>query len=151
MNGGLIFLIILIFVIILPATAYVLYTRYRARSQGLPPPPLSAYNPISLFHSSNTPSSSYNATPSSHSSNPLTWIQDKVSSLRSGGRSSGTNRGISRSTRGFGPLDPDGAWDDRVGNEAEHLGGGGADYEEQELGLHPTAPGRYGGSGYGEG
>ncbi len=34
-------------------------------------------------------------------------------------------------SRGFGPLDPDEAWDAR----AEHDGYG---YEEQELGLHPT-------------
>ncbi len=58
------------------------------------------------------------------------------------------------SNRGFGPLDPDEAWDARVGTEADAYGPGGY-YEEQELGLHrpgglaPTpgvAP-----AGYGEG
>lgn len=37
--------------------------------------------------------------------------------------------------RGFGPLDPDDAWDSRVGAEADTYGPGGY-YEEQELGLH---------------
>jgi hypothetical protein len=36
--------------------------------------------------------------------------------------------------RGFGPLDPDDAWDARVGTEADAYGPGGY-YEEQELGL----------------
>lgn len=36
--------------------------------------------------------------------------------------------------RGFGPLDPDDAWDSRVGAEADTYGPGGY-YEEQELGL----------------
>jgi hypothetical protein len=39
------------------------------------------------------------------------------------------------SNRGFGPLDPDDAWDARVGTEADSYGPGGY-YEEQELGLH---------------
>ena len=39
------------------------------------------------------------------------------------------------SNRGFGPLDPDDAWDARVGTEADAYGPGGY-YEEQELGLH---------------
>lgn len=49
--------------------------------------------------------------------------------------------------RGFGPLDPDEAWDARVGNEADNYGPGGY-YEEQELGLHrPSTSGRYAGAG----
>lgn len=51
---------------------------------------------------------------------------------------------MGRGRRGFGPLDPDGAWDARVGDEADAAyggggGGGGGYYEEQELGLHPIA------------
>lgn len=38
------------------------------------------------------------------------------------------------SNRGFGPLDPDDAWDARVGTEADAYGPGGY-FEEQELGL----------------
>ena len=37
--------------------------------------------------------------------------------------------------RGFGPLDPDEAWDARVGHGADSYGLGGH-YEEQELGRH---------------
>ena len=53
-------------------------------------------------------------------------------------------------------MDPDEAWDARVGTEADGYGGGGY-YEEQELGLYPgggTASGgarggAYSGGGYG--
>ena len=49
--------------------------------------------------------------------------------------------------RGFGPLDPDEAWDTRVGNEADAYGY----YEEQELGGHSNTgyPGASGGAGGG--
>ncbi len=39
-------------------------------------------------------------------------------------------------------MDPDEAWDTRVGNEADAYAGPGGYYEEQELGLAPT-PGLY--------
>ncbi|GJC96850.1 hypothetical protein ColKHC_05676 [Colletotrichum higginsianum] len=42
--------------------------------------------------------------------------------------------GRRRPRRGFGPLDPDEAWDARVGHEAETYGPYG-NYEEQELGY----------------
>lgn len=45
-------------------------------------------------------------------------------------------------------MDPDEAWDSRVGAEADGYGAGGY-YEEQELGLRPPGGGPYGGSGYG--
>ena len=47
-------------------------------------------------------------------------------------------------------LDPDEAWDARVGAEADGYGAGGY-YEEQELGLRPPASGAYAGGGYGGG
>lgn len=47
----------------------------------------------------------------------------------------GAAHGSTRGRRGFGPLDPDEAWDSRVGAEADAYGPGGY-YEEQELGLH---------------
>lgn len=59
----------------------------------------------------------------------------------------GAAGGSARDRRGFGPLDPDEAWDSRVGNEADYYGGAG--YEEQELGLQDPGRGPYGGSGYG--
>ena len=53
-----------------------------------------------------------------------------------------------RDRRGFGALDPDEAWDTRVGNEADY-GVGGGHYEETELGLQDPAAGPYHGGGYG--
>ena len=52
--------------------------------------------------------------------------------------------------RGRRGLDPDEAWDARVGNEADAYGPGGY-YEEQELDLRPGGPreGSYAGGGYG--
>lgn len=47
-------------------------------------------------------------------------------------------------------LDPDEAWDARVGAEADGYGPGGY-YEEQELGLRPPPSGAYAGGGYGGG
>ena len=59
----------------------------------------------------------------------------------SGGAGARTGR------RGFGPLDPDEAWDARVGHEADAYGPSGY-YEEQELGLAPQhGSTSYGGSG----
>lgn len=84
------------------------------------------------------------------------WIKDKVGALRGGGRSSGgayeRSGGYGRdSHRGFGPLDPDEAWDTRVGNEADYGVGRDGYYEEQELGSPDPSSGSYGGHGYGGG
>lgn len=64
-----------------------------------------------------------------------------------GGSGGAAARGGDR--RAFGPLDPDEAWDARVGNEADY-GGQGGYYEEQELGLQDPGHGPYGGGGYGD-
>ncbi|KAG7118240.1 hypothetical protein HYQ44_005383 [Verticillium longisporum] len=45
----------------------------------------------------------------------------------------GNNNSNAAGRRGFGPLDPDDAWDARVGHEADSYGPYGA-YDEQELG-----------------
>jgi hypothetical protein len=58
----------------------------------------------------------------------------------------GGSRGTGRAAHG-GPLDPDEAWDSRVGNEADIYGPGGY-YEETELGLHPQST-AYSGAAYG--
>ena len=50
----------------------------------------------------------------------------------------------SRGSRGFGPLEPDEAWDSNVGNEADAYGPSGY-YEEQELGVHEPTEYRGGG------
>jgi hypothetical protein len=141
MNGWGLFFLLLLLLIIIPAVAWVSFTRYRAHRAGLPPPPLSAYNPFNRNSSSNYP-------PAPRPSGVVGWVQDKFHSLRNSRSAGGAYEGGPTRGRGFGPLDPDGAWDSRVGNEAEQYGAVG-DYEEQELGLQPPAPGAYGGSGYG--
>ncbi|MCJ1288230.1 hypothetical protein MMC26_007585 [Xylographa opegraphella] len=143
MNGWAIFFVLLLLLVILPVGAWFGFTRYRAHRAGLPPPPLSAYNPFNR-----SPASNYPIAP--RSSGVTGWFKDKYHSF-SNSRSAGGayEGGRTGGRRGFGPLDPDSAWDTRVGNEADAYGPVGGDYEEQELGLHPPAPGAYGGSGYG--
>ncbi|MCJ1254908.1 hypothetical protein MMC24_002724 [Lignoscripta atroalba] len=150
MNGFLLFLLLLLLLVILPAGFWIAYTRYRAHKSGLPPPSLASYNP---FHRSSA--SNYPAAP--RPSGVTGWIQDKFQGLKNrrtaggayegsyGGAASGGGRG---GRGGFGPLDPDSAWDSRVGTEADAYGPVG-DYEEQELGIHPPSTTAYGGSGYG--
>lgn len=88
------------------------------------------------------------------------WFNDKVKAFKNrNNRSAGgayeeplsSNVRGRASNRGFGPLDPDDAWDARVGTEADAYGPGGY-YEEQELGLHnDRGAGLAPGPGYGEG
>ena len=118
---------------------------YRARRLGLPPPSLNPFN-----RARNDPAA-YHA-PAPAPSGIKGWFTDKFDALRNkrtaGGAyessSFGANRG--RDRRGFGALDPDEAWDSRVGHEADQSGY----YEEQELGLQDPNSGPYGGRGYGE-
>ena len=137
--GGLIFLL-LILLIPLAAATFVLYSRIRAQRAGLPPPPLSSYNP---FATRIRPSQNYPAP-----SGLIGWVRSKFQSLR-GSRSRGAyEEPLGR--RGARGLDPDEAWDARVGNEADGYGAGGY-YEEQELEFQPSLGGQsYAGSGYGE-
>ncbi|MCJ1308827.1 hypothetical protein MMC25_002482 [Agyrium rufum] len=140
MHGFGLFFLLLLLLVIISAACWIGYTRWRAHKNGLPPPPISAYNPFKAISSSG-----------SRSTGVVSWIKDKFSSIKrsrtAGGAYEGSSAGNAR--RGFGPLDPDGAWDSRVGAEADAYGPVG-DYEEQELGLHPPASGgAYGGSGYG--
>jgi hypothetical protein len=141
MNGVGLFFLLLLLLLIIPAVGWISYTRYRAHRAGLPPPPLSSYNPFRAAH----PISNYPVAPAP--SGPLAWIQDKFHSIRNARGGSGYTGASARSGR-RGNFDPDGAWDDRVGNEADAYGPVGG-YEEQELGPH--APTAYGGSGYGGG
>ena len=141
MNGAGLFFLLLLLLVILPAGIWVGYTRWRAHKNDLPPPPLSAYIPFYKSSPSNFP-----AAP--RSSGVVGWVQDKFRNLKNSRSAGGAYEGGRGGRRGFGPLDPDGAWDTRVGAEADAYGPVG-DYEEQELGLHPPPPGAYGGSGYG--
>lgn len=75
-------------------------------------------------------------------------MRSKVRSLKNASSGGGYQRPLrGRDRRG---LDPDEAWDARVGNEADAYGPGGY-YEEQELGLRSGAPGEgsYAESDYG--
>ncbi|KAK5660488.1 hypothetical protein OQA88_13036 [Cercophora sp. LCS_1] len=85
------------------------------------------------------------------------WFNDKIRGIKNrnnrtaAGAYEQSGGGTGRSHRGFGPLDPDEAWDTRVGHEADAYAGPGGYYEEQELGLAtPRNPGdtTYGGSSY---
>lgn len=152
MSGIGIFFAIVIVLLITSAIAWILFTQLRARRQGLPAPTLASYNPFAARSSARN-------YPSSSPSGIAGWLRAKFQALKNRrtaggayeeplGGSSGGGAGLGgRGRRGFGPLDPDEAWDTRVGTEADAYGPGGF-YEEQELGLHPAgAP--YSASGYG--
>ncbi|KAI0848330.1 hypothetical protein F5Y00DRAFT_238863 [Daldinia vernicosa] len=122
------FFIVLVVLLIVAAVGWIVFTQLRARRLGLPAPPLSSYIPFA--HSE--PSSSYGP-PQPAPSGIRSWISDKWRALRSSGNRSASGAYERPSRRGFGPLDPDEAWDSRVGHEADGYYGYG--YEEQELGL----------------
>ncbi|CAK3916613.1 hypothetical protein DOTSEDRAFT_55398 [Lecanosticta acicola] len=142
-SGWGVFLIILVLVILGAGGGYIGYTHYRARKLGLPPPSL---NP---FSKNRREDNVYRA-PAPAPGGIQGWVTDKVNAFRNrrtagGAYESTTTRGGGGSggRRGFGPLDPDEAWDARVDNEASGY------YEEQELGLQDPGHGPYGGGGYG--
>ena len=151
------FFIIIVFLIIFGGAAWVLYTHLRARRLGLPQPTLSSYNPFSGGQRYGAPGPAPGGI--------VGWVNDKVRAFKNrNNRSAGgayeeplsSNVRGRGNNRGFGPLDPDDAWDARVGTEADAYGPGGY-YEEQELGLHPgqtsgiaATPGMAP-AGYGEG
>ncbi|WPH02762.1 Hypothetical protein R9X50_00563000 [Acrodontium crateriforme] len=145
MKGWGVFLIILLLIIIIAAGGWIGYTQLRARRLGLPPPSL---NPFA--RSQHEAPSNYRA-PAPAPGGIQGWVTDKWNTLRNkrtaGGAYESTNyggaRGVGSQRRGFGPLDPDEAWDARVDHETSGY------YEEQELGLQDPAQGPYGGSGYG--
>lgn len=79
------------------------------------------------------------------------WFNDKVTSFKNRNNRSAAGAyeqpsGGGAPRRGFGPLDPDEAWDARVGHEAETYGPYG-NYEEQELGYRGGGGAAAGGGG----
>src|SRR5262245_30624729 len=125
MNGGVIFLIILIFLILGGYGGWVAYSRIQANKLGLPPPSL---NPFAR----NSSSANY---PGPAPTGIKGWIDTQIRKFknRNNRYASGAYEEPSTYSGGRGRgaghrLDPDEAWDARVGNEAY--------YEEQELGLH---------------
>jgi hypothetical protein len=137
------FFIIVAIVVVIGAASYIVYTHIRARKLGLPQPSLSSYNPF-------TRSTENYGARGPASGGIVGWVNDKVRTFKNrNNRSAGgayeeplsSNVRAGRATnRGFGPLDPDDAWDARVGTEADAYGPGGY-YEEQELGLHDQTRG----------
>jgi hypothetical protein len=132
------FFVIVIFLIVAGGAAWVIFTHVRARRLGLPQPTLQSYNPFS-----GASSQRYGA-PGPAPGGVVGWVNDKIRAFKNrNNRSAGgayeeplsSNVRGRASSRGFGPLDPDDAWDARVGTEADAYGPGGY-YEEQELGLH---------------
>ncbi|KAI9721007.1 MAG: hypothetical protein M1812_002486 [Candelaria pacifica] len=155
-SGWGIFFILLFVFLIVGGIAYIIFTQLRARRLGLPSP---SYNPFANRNSSNRGLSSSGGGGGGESG-PIAWIKTKFSGLRNRRTTAGgyeeplsAGGGGGRGRRGFGPLDPDEAWDARVGTEADAYGPGGY-YEEQELGLHapPSTSGNaaaYGDGAYG--
>jgi hypothetical protein len=139
-------ILIIIFAIIIVISSWIIYVHLRARRLGLPQPTFSSYN-----HFAQT--SSYSG-PRPAPGGIVGWVNDKIRAFKNrnnrvaGGAyeeplsSNVRGRGANR---GFGPLDPDDAWDARVGTEADAYGPGGY-YEEQELGL-TSGDTAYGGGG----
>ncbi|PQE10678.1 acid phosphatase protein [Rutstroemia sp. NJR-2017a BBW] len=135
-SGVAAFFIIILFVAVAGAIIWVVYTHLRARRLGLPQPTLSSYNPFGGG------GNRYGG--SGGQGGMVGWVKDKVNGFKNrNNRSAGgayeeplsSNVRGRGANRGFGPLDPDEAWDARVGTEADAYGPGGY-YEEQELGLH---------------
>ncbi|KAI4112603.1 MAG: hypothetical protein LQ345_006275 [Seirophora villosa] len=127
MSGLGYFFLFLIILIPLAAAAYIFYARIQAQRAGRPPPSFSSFIP---FRNRNRGSQSH----SSSSGGIVGAVRSKFQSVTGSGsqRSGAYERPLgSRRNRG---LDPDGAWDARVGDEADVYGSGGY-YEEQELGL----------------
>ncbi|KAH8680858.1 hypothetical protein BX600DRAFT_4877 [Xylariales sp. PMI_506] len=134
MNGVGIFFIILVVLLIGAAIGWVVFTQLRARRLGLPAPTLSSYNPFA--RSDPAPFGAPTPAPGGIRG----WFNDKLRG-RNNQRSAVGAYEEGRSRRGFGPLDPDDAWDTRVESyEPGHY------YEEQELGHRATASA--GGPGY---
>lgn len=131
-------ILVCLVLLLIGALSWFIYSTLRARRLGLPQPSL---NPFS--DRNRIPSRNYPARPG-----PLGWIKDKVRALGNLRTHGGAFEGGRAARRGFGRLDPDEAWDARVGNEADANGY----YEEQELGLHDdSAPGYYGNGAHGYG
>jgi hypothetical protein len=137
MNGGLVFLIILLLLAIGGYGGWVLYSRLQARKLGLPPPSLNPLARASAGSNANYPGPAPAGIQGWFSAQ-IHKFKNRNNRYASGAyeEPSGGYSGA-RGGRGAGSrLDPDEAWDARVGNEVY--------YEEQELGLHEPA-GRHGG------
>lgn len=154
MGGVGLFFFFFFLLLIIAAIGWVIFTQIRARRSGLPPPSWRSYIPFIKSGGGG----GFGTLPTPRSSNPIEWIKDKISTLRQGRNRTapghyeeaggypidGGGQSAYAGGRRARGMDPDEAWDTRVGNEADAYGaaGPGGYYEEQELGLAPT-PGLY--------
>ncbi|CAD6567003.1 MAG: hypothetical protein ASARMPREDX12_009212 [Alectoria sarmentosa] len=139
MSGWGWFILVLVLLIPISAFGWIGYSRLKAQRAGRDPPPLSSYIPWKRDRRADT----YPAP-----SGVIAWVKSKIQG--SGSRSGAYEQPLGPGARRG--LDPDEAWDARVGAEADGYGAGaGGYYEEQELGLRPPASGAYAGGGYGGG
>lgn len=149
--------LVILIVLLIPALAfgiYVLYIRYHAKRANLPPPPLPFFGRSNPFSDRNSTGGGSGGGNSGARGGILKTIRSKIPFLAKSNPRTGAGAyeqplaqgGGGRAARG---LDPDEAWDTRVGIEADGYGQGGY-YEEQELGLRPASNQTYSGGGYGD-
>ncbi|KAK3939800.1 hypothetical protein QBC46DRAFT_262413 [Diplogelasinospora grovesii] len=140
MNTAGVVILVLFLLLIAAGVGWIVFTRLRAQRLGLPPPSLLSYIP---FFSRSSSSSPYGP-PQPAPGGIVGWVNDRIRMFKNRNNRSATGayEGApptgTRGRRGFGPLDPDEAWDTSVGHEADLGYGPGGYYEEQELGLHPS-------------
>ena len=150
MNGGVIFLIIFLFLVAGSYGGWFLYARWNAKRNGLPPP---SPNPIAAFRNRSAGGGASNY-PGPAPGGIKGFIDKQMGRFKgkpnrsaagayeeSSYESGGQTRGRGAGSR----LDPDEAWSSRVGDEAY--------YEEQELGLHDhhaQSSNPYGNTSYGD-
>ena len=151
MHGAGVAIIIILLLLVAAGVGWIVFARMRAQRLGLPPPPLSSYIPF--LKSSSGPYGGPQPAPGG----VVGWFNDRVRAFKNrnnrtavGAYESSTGGGApGTQSRGFGPLDPDDAWDSRVGNEPDPYSGAGSGqggyYEEQEL-RNQTHPAYGGGS-----
>ncbi|OAA44415.1 hypothetical protein NOR_04143 [Metarhizium rileyi] len=138
-SGGIVIaIVVLLFVAVV---GWAVFTKMCARRLGLTPPTLSTYLPWKRSETQYGP-------PQPAPGGVVGWFNDQVRKVKNRNSRSAAGayerpfQGGNTGPRGFGPLDPDEAWDARVGHEADGYGY----YEEQELGRHGNTEYSGGGS-----
>ncbi|QUC16694.1 uncharacterized protein UV8b_00935 [Ustilaginoidea virens] len=118
--GGIIIAILVL--LVAAAIGWVVFTQMRARRLGLPSPTLSSYLPWKRNESPYGP-------PQPAPGGIVGWVNDQVRKVKIRKNRSATGayeptplHGAAGARRGFDPLDPDEAWDTRVGHEADGYG-----------------------------
>ncbi|KAJ6444254.1 acid phosphatase-like protein [Purpureocillium lavendulum] len=140
-GGGIAIAVVVL--VLAAAVGWIVFTQLRARKLGLPPPSLTSYLPWKKQDNTYGP-------PRPAPGGVVGWFNDQVRKFKNrnnrsaaGAYEQPTHGGAApRGRRGLGPLDPDEAWDARVGHEADGYGY----YEEQELSGGPAD--RRGSTGY---